>query len=108
MAEEVIFRTAKKVRDEAPGNVFGLEGRAQLGPHDSKSAEIIIRFWDDSISKPLALSARHGLPPEIEEALSSLEPVKARFKIDPRRGLLVIGCQLPTANGKGWKKWQDV
>lgn len=108
MPEELVFRAANKVKDEAPGNVFGLEGHAQLGPYDSKSSEIIIRFWDDSIRKPLALSARYGLPEDLESALSSIEPVKVRFKIDARRGLLVVACQLPTKNGKGWKKWQEI
>jgi len=107
MSDDLVYRNAKQVREPFEG-VFGLEGRAQLGPHDSKSAEMLITFWDDSVTKPLYLSARYGLPPDVEAALSSIEPVKARFRIDGRRGLVVLGCQLPTKNGKGWQDWETV
>jgi hypothetical protein len=106
--EELAFRAADKVNDKALGNVFGLEGRARLGPYDSRSSAVIIEFRDESISKPILLSASNGLPSVIESALSSVEPVRVRFKIDARRGLVVVGCQLPTKNGRGWGKWQKV
>ena len=107
MSEAIVFRTAKRVREPFEG-AFGLEGRAQLGPFDSKSAEILISFWDDSVTKPIFLSARYGLPSHLESALSSLEPVKARFRLDGHRGLAVTGCQLPCAKGDGWKDWEDI
>jgi hypothetical protein len=108
MVQELVFRSAMNVKDEALGNVFGLQGLAQLGPYDSRSSEIIIRFWDDSIRKPLLLAAPFGLPPSIESTLSSVEPVRVRFKVNARRGLAVVGCQVPTKNGKEWSAWQDV
>jgi hypothetical protein len=107
MPKEVAYRMAKQVREPADG-LFGLEGRARLGPHDSKSAAILISFWDDSITKPLFLSARYGLPAHVESALSSIEPVKARFRVDSHRGLTVTGCQLHAKKGAGWQAWEAV
>ena len=108
MPEELVFIAANKVNDKDLGSVFGLEGRARLGPYDSRSSAVLIEFRDESVKKPILLSARNGLPSVIESALSSVEPVRVRFKIDARRGLFVVGCQLPTKNGRGWGKWQKM
>ena len=107
MAEELAFLAANKINDKTAGNVFGLEGRARLCAYDSRSSTVTIEFRDESIRKAILLSASHGLPAEIESALSSVEPVRVRFKVDARRGRFVIGCQLPSKNGKGWGKWQE-
>lgn len=106
MAEELVYRVAKQAKEPCEG-VFGLEGMAQLGPVDSRSAEVLITFWDGSVTKPLFLSARYGLPLHLQSALSSLEPVKARFRVEAKR-LTVVGCQLPAKNGKGWQAWETV
>lgn len=106
MVQELVYRAAKQAKEPFEG-VFGLEGLAQLGPVDSRSAEVLITFWDASVTKPLFLSARYGLPSHLEAALSSLEPVKVRFRVEARR-LTVVGCQLPAKGGKGWQDWQAV